>query len=445
VFLSAQNSPQIPGIDSSRKIINNPNSKPEEYFYGFRTLNRYYYTAGLFDSSDFVLKEMMKIAGRINRDTLLIDAWSELGNRYAFQTDYNPALASYLKTLEYKPVGLRKARTLNLIAYLYANTDNNELALKYLKKSDSAGSFPNINFQKYIFYSTAYNNLKKPDSAWHYMINAESIKPPRPGAALYSVLLRQFARAYELKKDFHRADSCYRNTMNFCEREMQMAGLARLAINYSNFLMSRDSFSSAQIIAIKNLAMARQYGFVEAIAQSAEILKKIYNHRRINDSAYYFSEMQIEYTDSLRNQKKIAEFQNLIFNGQLGEIEEREKTAKEEELRRQNIQYVLIALVLVLFIFFFLLLIRNIIINVRVITSLSVVALLVLFEFLNLLLHPFLEKVTHHSPLLMLLALVCIAALLIPLHHHLKKWATIKLVEKNKQVRLRKAAKLLRS
>jgi hypothetical protein len=74
-----------------------------------------------------------------------------------------------------------------------------------------------------------------------------------------------------------------------------------------------------------------------------------------------------------------------------------------------------------------------------------VVALLVLFEFLNLLLHPFLEELTHHSPLLMLLALVCIAALLIPLHHHLKKWATIKLVEKNKQVRLRKAAKLLRS
>jgi len=58
------------------------------------------------------------------------------------------------------------------------------------------------------------------------------------------------------------------------------------------------------------------------------------------------------------------------------------------------------------------------------------------FEFLNLLLHPFLERITHHSPVLMLLALVCIAALLVPLHHRVEKWATTKLVEKNKQIRL---------
>jgi hypothetical protein len=36
----------------------------------------------------------------------------------------------------------------------------------------------------------------------------------------------------------------------------------------------------------------------------------------------------------------------------------------------------------------------------------------------------------------MLLALVCIAALLVPLHHKLEKWATNKLVEKNKAIRL---------
>jgi len=43
------------------------------------------------------------------------------------------------------------------------------------------------------------------------------------------------------------------------------------------------------------------------------------------------------------------------------------------------------------------------------------VALLVIFEFLNLLLHPFLEHITHHSPLLMLLSLVCIAGFIGPL------------------------------
>ena len=71
------------------------------------------------------------------------------------------------------------------------------------------------------------------------------------------------------------------------------------------------------------------------------------------------------------------------------------------------------------------------------------VALLIVFEFLNLLLHPFLERITYHNPVLMLLALVCIAALLVPLHHKVEKWATAKLVKKNKEIRLANAKKTI--
>jgi NADH:ubiquinone oxidoreductase subunit 3 (subunit A) len=74
---------------------------------------------------------------------------------------------------------------------------------------------------------------------------------------------------------------------------------------------------------------------------------------------------------------------------------------------------------------------------------LGVIALLIVFEFLNLFLHPFLENITHHTPVLMLLALVCIAALLVPLHHKLEKWTITKLVKKNKLVRLAAAKKTI--
>ena len=116
---------------------------------------------------------------------------------------------------------------------------------------------------------------------------------------------------------------------------------------------------------------------------------------------------------------------------------------KEEEQRKQNIQYALLALGIITFIISFLLLSRRHITNTKLIQFLGVVALLLVFEFLNLLLHPFLERITHHSPLLMLLALVCIAALLVPLHHKLEKWATHKLVEKNKQIRLAAAKRTI--
>jgi hypothetical protein len=62
--------------------------------------------------------------------------------------------------------------------------------------------------------------------------------------------------------------------------------------------------------------------------------------------------------------------------------------------------------------------------------------LLVAFEFLNLLLHPFLGSITHHSPFLMLIAMVFVAALLVPAHHYLEKTITHKMVERNKQIKL---------
>jgi hypothetical protein len=43
----------------------------------------------------------------------------------------------------------------------------------------------------------------------------------------------------------------------------------------------------------------------------------------------------------------------------------------------------------------------------------------------------------------MLLALVCIASILIPIHHKLEKWATNKLIKKNKEVRLENAKKTI--
>ncbi|MBS1639334.1 MAG: hypothetical protein JSR12_04695 [Bacteroidetes bacterium] len=91
----------------------------------------------------------------------------------------------------------------------------------------------------------------------------------------------------------------------------------------------------------------------------------------------------------------------------------------------------------------FLLLSRSFIVHHKIVAFLSVIILLVVFEFINLLIHLFLENITHHSPILMLLALVCIAALIVPLHHKIEHWSTNKLVEKNKAIRLAKAKKTI--
>lgn len=54
--------------------------------------------------------------------------------------------------------------------------------------------------------------------------------------------------------------------------------------------------------------------------------------------------------------------------------------------------------------------------------------LLMLFEFISLFLHPYIEALTHHTPIYMLLILVGIAAIILPLHHKLEHLVKEKLV-----------------
>ena len=126
----------------------------------------------------------------------------------------------------------------------------------------------------------------------------------------------------------------------------------------------------------------------------------------------------------------------MAFVEQLRMRDEELKSIKTEQERQRQIQYLFISIGIIAAVIIFLLLSHSIIVNEAVIKFIGIIGLLVVFEFINLLIHPALERVTHHSPILMLLILVCIAALLIPLHHKLEKWVTHKMVEKNKQIRL---------
>jgi hypothetical protein len=98
---------------------------------------------------------------------------------------------------------------------------------------------------------------------------------------------------------------------------------------------------------------------------------------------------------------------------------------------------------IVTFIVLFLLFSRSIVANEKWISFFGILGLLIVFEFINLLIHPWLAHFTHESPVLMLLALVAIASLLIPLHHRLEKWIKEKMIEKNKAIRLSAAKKTI--
>jgi tetratricopeptide (TPR) repeat protein len=213
---------------------------------------------------------------------------------------------------------------------------------------------------------------------------------------------------------------------------------------YIDFAEHFDRFNmrdSAIYYATKSLSIIEQHKFLVYKLAASTLLAKLYAQQDKIDSAFKYQSLMIATQNTMFSNDKMIHLQSMEFNEQLRQQElEADKLNKEEE-RKNNIQFILIAIGLFTFIILFLLLSRSFITNTKLIEFIGILALLLVFEFLNLLLHPFIENITHHSPVLMLLAMVIIAALLIPLHHRVEKWAIQKLVEKNKRIRLARAKK----
>jgi tetratricopeptide (TPR) repeat protein len=199
---------------------------------------------------------------------------------------------------------------------------------------------------------------------------------------------------------------------------------------------------SCERYARKAIDIVNSTSFFYLSSKPAQLLAGIYEDRNCDSTLKYARIFKIA-NDSLNSSKANQQILLMTFDEDLRQQELAVEKIKANEERKQNIQYVLMALGIIILLSLYLLLSRSFITNTKLITFFGVVALLIVFEFLNLLLHPFLERITHHSPILMLLALVCIAALLVPLHHRAEKWATKKLVEKNKRIRLAAAKKTI--
>lgn len=155
-----------------------------------------------------------------------------------------------------------------------------------------------------------------------------------------------------------------------------------------------------------------------------------------SDSALKYATVYYSVRDSVNSAGKVQQIQVMALLE-----DERQQKLKDE--RSQNLQFAAIALGILILLIGFLLLSHTVLASQKLIRFLGVVSLLIVFEFLNLFLHPLLGTLTHHSPVLMLLVMVCIAAMLVPLHHKMEHWVIHRLVEKNNRIRLAAAKKTI--
>lgn len=331
------------------------------------------------------------------------------------------------------------------LAHIYKDQGDYQKAIKLYKEAEQITLVTN----NYKWQSLVYGNLGQ---VYLYMNKIDS-------ALMYE------QHAYEICTRINYTDYLC-NILEFLGNIQGKMGNQSLAISYFNLSVKEaykinsprfknqtytaiaqyyheaNQNDSSLIYAKKAIDAVKNTAFSNKNIKAAKLLLEIY--LKVNsDSALKYSEIYRIANDSMYSAKIIQQTQMMTFENELREQQINSEKKQEEEQRKQYIQFALIALAIVTLLILYLLLSHSFITNSKLIEFFGVIALLIVFEFLNLLLHPLLEKYTGHSPILMLLILVSIAALLVPIHHRVEKWATKKLVEKNKQVRLANAKKTI--
>ena len=175
---------------------------------------------------------------------------------------------------------------------------------------------------------------------------------------------------------------------------------------------------------------AFQLGWKEFGAPEKQ-LSSIYRKTGRPDSALFFMTMAMTAKDSLNSQENQKKIQMLTFTENLRQMEIAEQKKKDAETRKRNLELSGIAIFIPLFLLVVLLMGRKKV-KSRTIEFLGILGLLFLFEFIVLLVHPYIGHWTHESPIWMLLILAAIAAVLVPLHHRSESWIKKKLSEAGK-------------
>jgi len=302
-------------------------------------------------------------------------------------------------------------------------------------KSIALGGYNLLLNPVYTFIS-----IKRYDSALHYIQKADEIAIKYNDTALFAIESVK-GLLYLSMKQFDIA-------LVYLKRGMKIAESTNKTVNLLDAYNNMRSFADATNQQDQALLYARKaYHYsINDIYKRTKIAEWLYTYfqkYRNNDSAIFYMQTYIELYKNINNKNNLIQLQKSKFEEDLRQHNlEIERTTEREE-RNHNIQLALTAIAILMAIIVFLFLSRSIIVNHKIIEFLGVIVLLVVFEFINLLIHPFLEKITHHSPVLMLLGLVAIASLIIPLHHRLEHWTTKKLVEKNKAIRLANAKKTI--
>jgi len=410
-----------------------------------RLTGEYLYRGRLEDCMKAAIRGL-EVAEPTGNDTLI--GWAHFGIGAAFTSlsDVNGALKHFNIAFErYRHIGdsLRMGDVCKEIAIVYMRVGDTEGTLRYMRKAQGYGLSEGNYGRSMSILAKCHLDRGDLDSALYYARKADVLKVPGMDPYGYAAFQHTLAAVHAARGENDLAEPYFKRALVVADSSGLPESLLNAAAGYAKLLIGQGRRAEALLWARKGYEATehtRQPGFM---VKSTTALSDAFAANGMTDSALVYSKVAHAWRDSLTSLQNKSQLQNQLFTQELKDREDAKLRAEEVATRSRNIQFGIIALIVITLGIFLLIFSRTAVVGAKAIKNLSLIALLLFFEFINLLLHPFLDRITNHSPILMLLAMAAIAGLLIPLHHRMEKLITNMLVSKNNRVRLEAARKTI--
>ena len=316
------------------------------------------------------------------------------------------------------------ASVLMNIGIVYALQEEYTNALVYYYKADSvieANHVENLKYNIALNIGDTYDRLNNIDSAYTYFNKSLVIAHELKNTNFIGASLTGLGHSYRKKENYLLSLASYQSSIPYIKEADDDDLLCEATLGLATLYQKTNKPDSAFFYASWSLTIAKNAGFLPRQLDAVKFLSEYYKQVKNVDSAFLYLNYVKTLNDSINSKERIRESQILSSNEQLRQLEiaENKKIAAKE--RKQQLQLLFIAIFIPGF-FLLTLLFSRIKIHIRAVKILGILSLLILFEYLTLLLHPYVATITNHTPVIEMFIFVSIAAVLIPAHHRIETW-----------------------
>ena len=372
----------------------------------------------------------LRLAEDIKNNTLLISSYEDLADFYSGIEQYDKAL-DYLNmelnaNTKSQSVlkGLQEVRILDKIGEVYSWKKNFDLAIAYtsrsIHKADSV-NFPELKLNGYSSLMRYYLVRKQPQKALTYFNSPE-------GTVLKNYMVNTgqsfqidygYATMYSELGNFDSAQYYYEKVKPVIDKMNSDTYSIYFYAQYSNHLKisGKKSGSIRGFEYLKQLS--EKNNLIEYVKNAAAQLDTLYSQAGDYRAAILNKDIYYKYKDSIAVLNKEKELAALEVNDEQQRQARVAKEMEEAKKRRNNIQYLGITIgILTLFIAMVILGMFKV--SANVIRAIGFLTFLMLFEFMFLIFKKNIHSITHGEPWKDLLAMILLAAILVPFHHWLE-------------------------